>query len=105
MPYLNNTEQKAQKNETTLKNLINEIEHLHLETQKLFSDLNICPDQFAAHIENPENFTQAEWDRLQEHKKKLDQKLDLSSNPVADPLKTRKALSDLHNSRNWLFVR
>jgi hypothetical protein len=105
MSFLNNSEQQAQKNETTLKNLIREIEHMHQETQKLFSDLNICPDQFEAHIDNPENFTQAEWERLQDHKKKLDQKLDLSANNQSDPIKTRNAFSDLHNSRNWLFVR
>jgi len=105
MPYLNNLEQKIQKNESTLKNLVNEIEHLHQETQKLFSDLNISPEQFSSYIENPDNFTQAEWDRLQDHKNKLDQKLDLSTDHTTDPSKTKKAFADLNMSRNWLFVR
>lgn len=105
MPYFNNLEQKIQKTENTLNNLIKEIENLHQENQKLFSELNICPEQFSSYLENPDNFTQTEWDRLQEHKKKLDQKLDLSKNHIADPSQTRKAFNEIHASRNWLFVR
>lgn len=107
MPFFNqeNIEQKIQKNETALKKLLSDIERLEQETAKTFEDLGLTPDQFTEYLENPEHFNETEWHDLQEHKKKLNQKLDLSISHMNDPTKASKSRDDLRLSQNWIFVR
>lgn len=104
MPFFHNNELKHKRNEETLKNLLAEFEQLKKQTDQLFNDLNICPDQFSKHLENSDNFTQEDWEKLQDHKIKLDQKLDLASHQV-DPLKVSKTRTEMRAAQNWLFVR
>lgn len=106
MPYLsNNTELKIKKNEDSLKKLIIEIELLQKETEQLFTDLNICPLQLESHLENQANFTKEDWEALQDHKLKLDQKFETVNSQVVDPLKAIKTRNDMRASQNWLYVR
>ncbi len=107
MPFFNKDtiDQKIEKNEIALKKLITDIERLELETAKTFEDLGITQDQFVNYLENPEHFTESEWNDLEEHKKKLNQKLDLSINHINDPCKAAKTRADMRLSQNWLFVR
>lgn len=100
-----NHESQILSNETRLKKLLIEIEALQKETDSLFSELNMTPEQFAAYVENKENFSPSEWEMLQEQQKKLDEKLSLSLESIQNPKKTRQAFQDLNNSRNWLFVK
>lgn len=92
-------------NEVLLKKLLAEIEILKKESDALFNELNMTPEQFAAYVENKENFSPAEWEMLQEEHKKLDEKLSLSLEHIRNPQKTRQAFQDLNMSRNWLFVK
>lgn len=103
MPFLSNKEQDSTKNEIALKKLIHEIDNLKEETDKMFQELQICPVEFASFLQNPKNFTEQEWNALQQQRKDLDQTLSISHN--ANPLETKKAFNELHMSRNWLFVK
>lgn len=103
--YESTQEEQILSNEAQLKKLLIEIEALQKQTNELFSELKMTPEQFAAYVENKENFSPSEWEMLQEQKKKLDQKLTLSLNSIKNPQKTRQAFEDLNNSRNWLFVK
>lgn len=88
-----------------LQKLLIQIEDLKKQTNQLFEELNLSPEQFSAYITNKDNFSPSEWEMLQQEQKKLDEKLDLSLNNVKDTKKTGQAFKDLHISRNWLFVR
>lgn len=112
MPFLHNFEDQTgekdallEKNESTYQELLAQVEDLQSKTKELFETLGICPEQFAAFVENPANFSEEEWNIIQVEKKKLDEKLNLSLSQVHDPVKTKKTFEELSQSRNWLFVR
>jgi len=112
MPFLHNFEDQTserealvEKNESTYRELLTQVTTLQEKTKELFDTLNICPEQFAAFIENPANFSPREWEAIEAEKKKLDEKLDLSLAHVRDPIKAQKSFENFSNSRNWLFVR
>lgn len=112
MPFLHNFEDQTgekdallEKNESTYQELLTQVTNLQDKTKELFDTLGICPEQFAAFIENPANFSTEEWEAIEAEKKKLDEKLDLSLDHVRDPIKAQKNFEDFSQSRNWLFVR
>lgn len=112
MPFLHNFEDQTaerdgllEKNASNYRELVTQVTNLQDKTKELFDTLGICPEQFAAFIENPANFSSEEWEIIENEKKKLDERLDLSLNAIRDPIKAQKSFEDFSQSRNWLFVR
>jgi len=99
------TEQQTQTNKLKLKQLLLEIERLQEESRQLFADLDICPEEFSRDVENKDNYSDEEWDTLQQEKVKLDQKLDLSLSNVRNTAQTKSAFAELYMSRNWIPMR
>lgn len=101
-----NLEEKIHRTEKKLKEFSITLSRLESDYQQILKDLNITPDQLANFSENPEDYDQAEWEQLQDVKKKLDEKLNLELSRIYDPQKTKKTLSEKGTiQQHWLFVR
>lgn len=98
-------ENYSKKNEALLRELMYRSDELGIEEDKFFKELDIHPEQIAKFIEKPENFTPDNWNQMQEHKKKLDEKLDLSLKNIKNPLKTKKTYQNNIIDNRWLFVK
>ncbi len=103
--HLINHDEETLKNEKLLHQLLLRVEELKKDTTELFSDLNMSAEQFAAYVQNKENFSPAEWEIFQQQQKQLDEKLSLSLEGVRNPQKAKQSFQDLNLSRNWLFVK
>ncbi|MBA3722704.1 MAG: hypothetical protein H0W88_09930 [Parachlamydiaceae bacterium] len=99
-------EDRFQQTKTKMQELSINMEKLDREYQILLSTLGLNIGEIQGYVENPENFTQPIWERLQNEKKKLDEKLNLAVNSVQDLRKTKKTQSE--NGRvqpTWIYVR
>lgn len=99
------TEEKLKINEKKLRELAIRLESLDSEIHGFLNELNVTPEQLSAFVSCKDNFTDDNWEELQQQKMKLDQKLDVEIKNVRDPLKSKKALASLNVARHWLHVR
>ena len=93
------------KNELALQELSIRIEALNRDVDGLLSQLNVSPEQLTTFIENKDNFSEENWDTMQEQRKVLDEKLLRELLNVSNPKKTRDAFKNMHAQPHWLFVR
>jgi hypothetical protein len=98
-------ENYIKKNEALLRELLNRAKELEKDEEKLFSELNVTPEQVSSFIAKPENFTVENWEKIKEEKKQLDQKLDRELKNIKNPLKTKKTYKDSVIDNRWLFVK
>lgn len=75
------------------------------ETGTMLAENNVTPEQLTTFISSPDNFTEDNWNTLQEEKKKREEKLARDLANVVDPAKKKKALKSLHLPSYALFVR
>lgn len=106
MPKEETTEEKLQIMDRKLKEFSIALECVQDEYQRLLKDLDLTHEQAKAHIENPHHFESHVWEKLQEEKKKLDEKLDLELKNTPQILKTKKTTKERANiQQHWMFVR
>lgn len=107
--FFNNTEQsleqEALKQEKLLQELLIRMDALDREAKVLYQELDITPEQLRVFLENRENFTEENWETLQEQRKALDEKLKCVLDNVSDPIKAKKAQESRRVAPHWLFVR
>lgn len=95
-----------QETEQKLKEFSITSEKIGRECQSLLESLLLTPQQLKEYMENPDNFTSAAWEDLQNEKKKMEEMIQLQLSAVQDPKKIRKKYSDRGKiKQNWLFVR
>lgn len=80
-------------------------EALNREVAKLLKELEVRPEQLTTFVSNKDNFTEENWQQLQEARKKLDEKLSRDLNSIRNPKETKKTYQERHVDRHWLFVR
>lgn len=81
-------------------------DQLNEQVDTMLAEYNVSPSQLTAFISSPENFTPANWENLQEEKKKREEALERELSQIVSlekKKKSRKALSHLPNYA--LFVR
>jgi hypothetical protein len=98
-------EAHIQKNELTQQELSIRIEALNRDVDGLLTQLNVSPEQLTTFIENKDNFSEENWNTMQEQRKALDEKLLRELVNVSNPKKTRDAFKNLNAQPHWLFVR
>ena len=83
-----------------------EIDGLLQETDRLFQELQITPEQLNSFMEKKkDNISDHDWQRLIKEKEALDIKLERTLANIQNPNTTKQKLSDLHKMRHCLFVR
>jgi hypothetical protein len=99
-------EDRLQHAETKMQELVINIEKIDREYEQLLGNLGLNSEQIHQYVENPENFSQPIWERLQTQKKQLDEKLNLSLNQINDPSRLKRTMTQRAAIRpNWIFVR
>jgi len=92
-----------QKNEKKEKELLLKNEAIDREVAALFP--NDILDKAANFTTNRENFSEEEWQKLDEERKKLDLQLRREIDNVSNPKEKEKRQKERNVSPNWLFVR
>ena len=95
----------TEKNALAIEELAIRIETLNRDVDALLSELQVNPAQLTAFLNNKDNFTEENWETLQQQRKVLDEKLLTQLAHVSNPLNTKKAYADRNVQRHWLFVR
>lgn len=80
-------------------------ETLNRDTEALFHELQVTPEQLTAFIENKSNFSDDNWNRLQEEKNKLEQRIQTEIANIRNQVKVKKAYEERQIANHWIFVR
>lgn len=97
---------KFEKMQQTLKELLIQSENLDRNYQNLLNDLSLSENQLTQFMDNPGNFSSEEWSELESEKEKMQAMLEQQLSNVKDPKKTRKKYSQQKRVKNdWIFVR
>lgn len=75
----------------------------HIE--EMLKEFGATADQLTDCLENPENFSEKNWNEIQRIRKELEEKLDLRLKEVRDPRKSRREFEELSINPQWLFVK
>lgn len=99
-----NIEEKINLNKKKIREMDIRHERLDSDIEAFLEELEVTPEKLTSFISNKENFTEENWQTLQDQKKQLDEKLNLSLN-IRNPLQTKKALASLNVGSHWLHVK
>lgn len=102
---LNVLEQLLEKHERATNELVLRMDALDREYSALMAELEVTPQQISTFLGNPSNFTEEQWEALQNQRKMLDEKLTTDINNIRNPIKTKKAQAERNVQNHWLFVR
>ncbi len=106
MPTKKNLEGKLIKSELNLRELTIRMEKLDREYESVLGQSGLSFEQIQNYIENPDNFSQPIWQRMELEKKKLSEKLDLALQSIKDPSKLKKTFDERRSIQpHWIFVR
>ncbi len=78
---------------------------LDQDTLDLLKELQVTPEQLSQFLNNNDNFTQLDWEKMQQQREKLDQKLQTELTCLRNPLKSKKTQQERYINNHWLFVR
>ncbi len=99
-------EEKIHQTERKLIELSVHMQRLNREYQGLLEELALTPEQLKEFMDNPDNFAPPIWEKLQNEKKKINERLNLDLNNVRDANKTKTVYSEKGKiQQHWLFVR
>ncbi|MBA3957358.1 MAG: hypothetical protein H0X51_03040 [Parachlamydiaceae bacterium] len=106
-------EDKDRKTESLIlqnQNKINQLQ-IHLDNQareedQFLKDLNISLEQLSTFIENSSNFTEENWQQLNQHKQLLNDKLKARLETIRNPKDVKRNYASLQGiDRHWIHVR
>lgn len=105
MFFQSSDEQKLQTNEKKLKELGIQLEKLSSDIDELYDSQKINAESLDSHYNNAENFSQEEWDLLQQLLQHHHKKIESIEKKVVDPRETEKKYAERSVNPSWLFVR
>lgn len=103
--FFDTLEQKTESNNKKLKEICLRIEKLDQDMEQLFKEQGINPIEVAEFLDKKENFTEKEWNEIQEARRILDKELKVNLKNIRDPRKAKKAYNDRYVQPHWLYVR
>lgn len=103
--FFETLEQKSKTLDRKIKEICIQIEKLDRDVLHFFAERGINPVEVSQYINTKENFSDKEWDEIQEARKLLDEKLALDLKNIRDPRKVKEAYNDRHVRPHWIFVR
>ncbi len=104
--FNNNTiEDKINKNENQIKKLSVQLENLTREENELLEELKVTPEQLSQFVKNKENFTEKNWNELNQQREELDAKMLREIGNIRNPKKASEALKELRIDNSWLYVK
>jgi len=103
--FFDTLEQNKMRLDKKIKEICIQTEKLDKDIKNYFKENDINPVEVALYLENKENFTDEEWEFIQETRKKLDENLNLNLANIKDPRKAKKSYNDRLVAPHWLYVR
>ena len=101
-----NLESQSTKNDLTLQELLIRIDGLDRQVKAFMDEIDICPQQVSSYVNNPDNFTQENWEQLENQRKKLDEKLNVELRNIRNPKNAKREYSARAGvQQHWIFVR
>lgn len=91
--------------EMKLKRLTQEFEQLNQTIDNFFADLGVTDKTLAQYVQMKEQFSSEDWNKLNEERLLLEEKLKKDINSLANPLETKKKYEERKVAPHWLFVR
>lgn len=98
-------EERIQHNEKKFQELGIQIEKLDEDINKFMGELPLTIEQLNTFLADESNFTEEEWQELQNLRQKLDEKLQRELDNIRNPVKIKKNYDDRNVQRHWLYVR
>ena len=98
-------DEKIEKTQKKIKELEIRNGKLDNDSIDLLSALKVTSEQLSQYMDKKENFTDKNWEQLQERKEEIEQRLATDLTSVRDPKKSQKALQERNVGSHWLFVR
>jgi hypothetical protein len=102
---LNSEDNELIQNEKKIEELAIKLDNLDRETAALFEELGISPQEISEFIESRDNFSDQEWELIQNQKTIAEKNLQVDLTSLKDPRKTKKAYKSLNIQPNWIPVR
>ena len=96
---------EEQNPEKKIKELEIRNQKLDRDTFDLLEELKVTPEQLSLFLKESDNFTNSDWEKLQNEREKIDQKLQTELKSFHNPLKSKKTLREQNINNHWLFVR
>ena len=84
-----------------------EIRHdqLNRDSTDLLNELEMTPDQLTQFIENKENFTEENWEQIQQKKLEIEQQLATDLSFIKNARQSQKSRQADNIAPHWFFVR
>lgn len=101
----NNLEHKTKQQELKMEALIREFERLNDTVDEFFNEVGLTEESIVRFTNTKEHFSEAEWERLNEERAKLEEKFNRQLSLIRDPKLAQKKYSDRNIAPHWLFVR
>jgi len=98
-------DEKFEKTQQKMRELEIRNGKLDQDSTDLLSQLQVTPEQLSVFIDKKDNFSDKNWEQLQERKIEIEQKLATDLSSVRDPKKAKKALEERNVGSHWLYVR
>lgn len=99
-------ETKIQRTQKKFLELSLHIQRLNREHQIILEEMDLTEEQLMEYAENPNNFSPQVWEKLQQDKKEIEERLEFQLKNIPDPAKTENSYSQRGAvQQHWLFVR
>ena len=100
-----NLEEQAVQGELKLKKLTLEFERLNQTIEEFFNSCNLTEEALHQFNATKAHFNDEAWEKLNEERTKLEEKLQRQLELIRNPTLTKKKYADRHVAPHWLFVR
>lgn len=102
---LTNLEQEKEKQELKIENLILDFERLNVTVEQFFKENGLSEESVTQFNANKDHFTDEAWDKLNEERLKLEEKLKTQLELIRNPKAAQKKYAERYIAPHWLFVR
>jgi hypothetical protein len=103
--FFDTIEQKSKSLEKKIKDTCSEVDKLNKDILHFLADRGINPIEVSEYLGNRGNFSDKEWEELQEVKTILEERLSRDLKNIRDPRKVKEAYNDRQVRPHWIFVR
>ena len=105
MPFFSQEHQDDNYLERRLKEIENQHDMIDIQKHEVSVALGVSLDQLAEYSKNRDNFTDEQWERLENMRKSNEERLKKEMENRSNPKKTEARRRSLNIGQNWLFVR
>lgn len=90
-------------NEETLAQLSNQMKDLEAQAEQLMEKMGVDKGQVKEYVENPDNFSEEQWQEMQILQEALKKRISSELDNVPDVKRTERAFQELGVAdRNWI---